>query len=68
MGPHKTHYALTNFPRQVLMAEKSLYDPAAQTGGGCAPDPRFYRGTSLIRNTPLLGPYCRSIPRFLWWS
>ena len=27
-----------------------------------------YRGTSLISNTPLLGPYNRTIPRFLWWS
>ena len=24
-----------------------------------------YRGTSLIRNTPLLGPYSGNIPRFL---
>ena len=27
-----------------------------------------YRGTSLIRNTPLLGPYGRTLPRVLWWS
>ena len=26
-----------------------------------------YRGTSLIRNTPLLRPYSRTIPRVLWW-
>jgi len=26
-----------------------------------------YRGTSLIRNTPLLGPYSRTIPRVLGW-
>ena len=26
-----------------------------------------YRGTSLIRNTALLGPYIRIIPRVLWW-
>ena len=25
-------------------------------------------GTSLIRNTPLLGPYRRTIHRVLWWS
>ena len=25
-----------------------------------------YRGTSLIRNAPLLGPYRRTIPRVLW--
>ena len=28
--------------------------------------PYPYRGTSLIRNTPLLGPYSRT--RVLWWS
>ena len=27
-----------------------------------------YRGTSLIRNRPLLGPYSRTIPRVIWWS
>ena len=29
---------------------------------------RAYRGISFIRNTPLLGPYSRTIPRVLWWS
>jgi len=28
----------------------------------------LYMGTSLIRNTPLLGPYSRTMPRALWWS
>ena len=27
-----------------------------------------YRDTSLMKNTPLLGPYRRTIPRVLWWS
>ena len=27
-----------------------------------------YRDTSLIRNTLLLRPYSRTIPRVLWWS
>ena len=27
-----------------------------------------YKGTSLIRNTPLLGPYRRTISRVLWSS
>ena len=27
-----------------------------------------YRGTSLIRNTPLLEPYSRPMPRALRWS
>ena len=25
-----------------------------------------YRGISFIRNTPLLGPYSRNIPRVIW--
>ena len=32
-------------------------------GGG-----RAYRGTSLIRNSPPLGPYSMPVPRALWWS
>ena len=27
-----------------------------------------YRGTSLIRNRPLLGPFSRAMPGALWWS
>ena len=27
-----------------------------------------HRGTSLIRNTPRLDNYSRTIPRVLWWS
>ena len=30
--------------------------------------PRNTRCASLIRNTPLLGPHSRTIPRVLWWS
>ena len=26
-----------------------------------------YRGTSLIRNNPLLGPYSRTMFRAIWW-
>ena len=29
--------------------------------------PLTYKSTSLIRNTPLLGPYRRTIPRVIWW-
>ena len=28
----------------------------------------LYRGTSLIRNNPLMRPYSRTMPRVLWWS
>jgi len=30
--------------------------------------PHTYRGTSLIRNSTPLVPYCRPMPRALWWS
>ena len=30
------------------------------------PPPSSYRGTSLIRNTSLLGPYSRTILRVIW--
>ena len=33
-----------------------------RTGGAA------YRGTSLIRNNPSLGPYSGLMPRALWWS
>ena len=36
--------------------------------GGISSDPIPYRSTSPLRNTPLLGPYSRTIPRVLWWS
>ena len=31
-------------------------------------DQHSYRGTSLIKNHPLLGPYSRPMPRTLRWS
>jgi len=30
-------------------------------------DKARYRGTSLIRNTPILGPYIRTLLRVLCW-
>ena len=32
------------------------------------PTRQIYRCTSLIRNTHLLGPYSRTMPRAPWWS
>ena len=34
----------------------------------CVKPSGSYRGTSLIRNPPPLGPYCRPVPRALWLS
>ena len=50
------------------MSEVPLHDKA---GGAHSMHPGSrggYRGTSLIRNVLLLGPYSRTIPRVLWWS
>ena len=33
-----------------------------------APEGLLYRGTSLVRNCLLLGPYCRAMPGALRWS
>ena len=60
LGPYSS-------PMPFLMSDVPLhhsvgYDTfVASNSGGC-------RGTALIRNTPLLGPYIRTIPRVLWWS
>ena len=46
--------------------------PAAGEGRTCGepqpPDTRPYKCTSLIINTPFLGPYSRTIPGVLRWS
>ena len=41
--------------------------PALQSIGHRKRARLSYRGTSLIRNTPLLGPYSKTIPRVLRW-
>ena len=49
-----------------------LSPPAKGTGGRAGTDEAVrappYRGTSLIRNCPPLGPYSRTMPRALWKS
>ena len=53
------------------MSEVPLWGSPCNAGQGlgvtiAARSIRVYRGTSLIRNTPLLGPYSRNMPRALW--
>ena len=49
-----------------LIYEENICDPHGPSGGvGQCQDHSIYRGTSLIRNTPLLGPYSRTIPRVI---
>ena len=53
------------------MSEVPLYmevGPAARPRDWGECGAVHYRGTTLIRNPPLLGPYSRTIPRVLWWS
>ena len=54
------------------MSEVPLYPSTEKTADLPAPcvaqgELERYRGTSLIRNNPLLGPYIRTMPRALWW-
>ena len=62
----------TDMERRVRDREAAAQGKIAGLGQGparCSP-PRDaikgYRGTSLIRSTPLLGPYSRTIPEVLW--
>ena len=48
-----------SIPRKGTAPDAS-YAPLDSGGDG-------YRGVSLIRNTPLLGPYSKTVPRVLWW-
>ena len=54
------HYVKINLLQNI--SSKVLYlDQVAEQSAE-------YRGTSLIRNTPLLGPYSGPITRVVWWS
>ena len=70
----ETGIVLPNNQRQhrTLHILKDVRCPThcASRGRFLAPQRRtcLYRGTLLIRHTPLLGPYRRTIPRALWWS
>ena len=51
-------------PKPESLAAK----PLTLNGGADALDAQPYRGTSLIRTSPPLGPCRRTKPRALWWS
>ena len=46
---------------KTIRSKVLCLDQVAEQSAGC-------RGTSLIRNTPLLGPYSGPITRVVWWS
>jgi len=60
---HVTLIAVESLPRLglFLMSEVLLYVTLL------AVEPRPARGTSIIRNNPLRGPYSRTMSRAVWW-
>ena len=50
-----------NYPKSVKTISGILY-PHEGSCVGC------YRGTSLTRNSPPIGPYSSPMSRDLWWS
>ena len=58
-------------PHAYAGHEGSLLTPISvrsRASAVCSGRGGSYRGTSLIRNSFLLGPYSRPMPRVLWWS
>ena len=51
-----------------LMSEVPLYPAACPERSNDRTALLPYRGTSLIRKRPSLGPYRRAMPGPLWWS
>ena len=65
----------SDFMNEVVFVRGFLGESCSGKGVRCRPRsrrtgsaPSSYRGTSLIRNTPLLGPYRRALPRAILWS
>ena len=52
---------------RFLMSEVPLYDVGPLLHVTLTSHPYMCRGTSLIRNSPLVGPYSRTMSRALWW-
>ena len=51
-----------------LTPSNSNPQPFTRNATPQTPHPKPYRGTSLIRNNPTLGPYSGSVPKALLWS
>jgi len=56
------HAALLDGLRAESLPPRNLVERLC----GYTPTPNPYRGTSLIRNTPPVGPYSSPMPRNLW--
>ena len=57
-----------SFVGELTFKTSNLCSRPALRGAYTDPVAYIYRGTSLIRNCLLLGPYSRPVPRGLWWS
>ena len=67
---HRLLYHSTIGLSVIKKKETQRHRPSTAVISASSARPEFaaYRGTSLIRNTPFLGPYSRSVPRVLWSS
>ena len=70
---HPTPYTLHPAPHILHPSHHTLHPesytlyPISQERAVNAEVPPYYRGTSLIRNSALLGPYSKTMHRALWW-
>ena len=64
-SPRRLKYTVVSVarPTNTSATDFKVSEASGGTTAGIA-----YRGTSLIRNTPFLGPYRRTIPGVLRWS
>ena len=67
----RSTWSVASCPRSVHITEARSVHITLQPGTSPLPSlesRRPYRGTSLIRNSPPLGPHSRTMPRLLWRS
>ena len=57
------------FQQSIRISEgTTLYPDGLPAVGSYGSSTYGFRGISLVRNSPPLGPYSRTKPRALWWS
>ena len=47
---------------------KAAHDLLEKQIAVCSVSPAFASDPKAIRNSPIVGPYSRTLPRVLWWS
>jgi len=71
LAPWELAFAFPGSLTSTFLDPREAYQPLfLSIGGAFRFDTRgnVYRGTSLVRNRHLLGPYSRPMARALWWS